>query len=886
MIRKPNVLAEFGIPRHCHNPPRNNVNPARNLAITGVIMLLTLLGGTGWLVLDRRCSDLSAAQEDTFSLAAALAGQTSRTFEEVNVVLSDLLGRIHDDDVKTPEALNTSMDAPAIQRMLHDYVTIIKRIDTVAAYDAAGRLIVWSREGPVANVMINDQDYFLALRDNAVLGNFISKPEPDRLTGTMTVLLARRMTAPGGQFLGIVVGAIKQSDLANQYDDVSQANGHVVALVRRDGELIVRQPASDSRLAQRPAKDPPPSTLQAERQSAGLLLPGPLTDGASVVSSYPVHGFPLFIMVSRTQSSILAHWRQQSWGFGVGAVLVVLSLLAAIRMLRRQIAQRERSEANLVAQRDDLERELIKRTRGLVANEALHRDVAEVASDWIWETNASSQLTFLSKRFGVTSGIAWSDATDRPFSDLVEFGFDAVGMAEIIAVMQARGSFHDVVCSVFPKSGQPRFWRLSGRPFLEPGTDHFAGYRGTGTDVTALIEQEAVLTAARVQAEAAEQEARQARSRLVDAIEAIPEGFVLHDADDRLVLSNARYREIQGLPPEFMQPGVTFETTLRAIYQLHFATDGRTEDEWVADRLAQHRSAGTASTEQRLVNGRWLQVEERRTSDGGTVGIRIDVTDARALEAAEHERARASAEMQAARMLQTSLLPSAHLQQAIIERSGLDIASRTANCSELGGDLWGMSDLDEGRIGVYTVDFTGHGTAAALNTVRLHTLIHELRSTMLEPDQFLKALNERLTELLPPGTFATMFYGIVDSCQDCFTYAVAGSPPPVIRSRLDLPLTILDSAGMPLGIVAGADYVCAKVHFEAGGLLFLYSDMLTDFVDGQGKRGGDAGAFNLIRQCIGASTAQVMVDRICAPFLDDLTMPLTDDLTVICIRRP
>jgi hypothetical protein len=65
--------------------------------------------------------------------------------------------------------------------------------------------------------------------------------------------------------------------------------------------------------------------------------------------------------------------------------------------------------------------------------------------------------------------------------------------------------------------GAARFWRLSGRPYFDQVTAAFAGYRGTGTDVTETTQREAALDDARVRAGEAEQAARRARARLVDA---------------------------------------------------------------------------------------------------------------------------------------------------------------------------------------------------------------------------------------------------------------------------------------------------------------------------------------------------------------------------------
>nr|WP_246499303.1 PAS-domain containing protein [Azospirillum soli] len=105
------------------------------------------------------------------------------------------------------------------------------------------------------------------------------------------------------------------------------------------------------------------------------------------------------------------------------------------------------------------------------------------------------------------------------------------------------------------------------------------------------------------------------------------EGFALFDADDRLVQCNARYREIcASYGP--VEPGVRFEDLLRrGAEERQFADcapDGI--DAWVVARLARHRDP-QGPMEQRMADGRWFKIDERRTSDGGFVGIRTDITE-------------------------------------------------------------------------------------------------------------------------------------------------------------------------------------------------------------------------------------------------------------------
>jgi PAS domain S-box-containing protein len=125
------------------------------------------------------------------------------------------------------------------------------------------------------------------------------------------------------------------------------------------------------------------------------------------------------------------------------------------------------------------------------------------------------------------------------------------------------------------------------------------------------------------------EEARQrSEQRLVEAIESISEGFAYYDADDRMVLCNSCYREMlySGVVAD-MAPGTSFEAIIRNAAERGDIKDaeGRIE-EWIANRLHQHRNPGPPQV-QRRSDGRWVMISERRTADGGTVAVYSDISE-------------------------------------------------------------------------------------------------------------------------------------------------------------------------------------------------------------------------------------------------------------------
>lgn len=125
------------------------------------------------------------------------------------------------------------------------------------------------------------------------------------------------------------------------------------------------------------------------------------------------------------------------------------------------------------------------------------------------------------------------------------------------------------------------------------------------------------------------EEARQrSEQRLVEAIESISEGFAYYDADDRLVLCNSCYREMlySGVDAD-MAPGTSFERIIRNAAERGEIEDAKGHiEEWVADRMHQHRNPGPPQV-QRRSSGRWVMISERHTADGGTVAVYSDISE-------------------------------------------------------------------------------------------------------------------------------------------------------------------------------------------------------------------------------------------------------------------
>lgn len=250
-------------------------------------------------------------------------------------------------------------------------------------------------------------------------------------------------------------------------------------------------------------------------------------------------------------------------------------------------------------------------------------DLTRLVSDWLWETDERLDFTAVSPRILDVLGLHPRQVIGRNLLTLGTFHARPGGAETRPVALQRHGPFHNLVLEVPSKSGRARLFRLNGIPVFDPGDDAFRGFRGTARDITEETEARAY--------------AAITRARLMEAIESFPTGFALFDEHERLVVCNRGYRSM------FVSAGVRprpksdlFEFMARGFAAGDLSLPGGTYEDWVV-RRKRLLSTSAENYELALRDGRWLQVSDRRTTDGGSVTICTDVTELKARESALDE---------------------------------------------------------------------------------------------------------------------------------------------------------------------------------------------------------------------------------------------------------
>ena len=149
---------------------------------------------------------------------------------------------------------------------------------------------------------------------------------------------------------------------------------------------------------------------------------------------------------------------------------------------------------------------------------------------------------------------------------------------------------------------------------------------------------------------------KRAEARLRDAIDNIPDGLTLWDADDRLVMHNEAIARMDPEMASLLVPGVSFTEFITQRVRLGRVVQaiGR-EEAYIRERIEQHRHPTGEPFVQKLATGRWVRLREQRTREGGIVSIRTDIT---ALKQRETELIAAKSEAETANRAKSEFLAS------------------------------------------------------------------------------------------------------------------------------------------------------------------------------------------------------------------------------------
>ena len=404
-------------------------------------------------------------------------------------------------------------------------------------------------------------------------------------------------------------------------------------------------------------------------------------------------------------------------------------------VLRKEIDEFERSAMRAVEQYTDDQRVIANtsiaeaRQHSIVVNnrlealvEDLNAQVARAREQVVADVARTTDLAYLIVAAAIVLGLAIT----------------------LVVLRSILGPLHDVVAA------------MNG---ITAGNLQTAIPAGTGGEIGTMANTLRLFRESIVERERLANETESQRRMIATALETISDGFVLYDSQDRLVMCNNKFRELYPKVDDVLVPGTPFPAILRAVVDRGMVDlGGRTPDQWIAERLAQHRDP-KGFPEYRYGNV-WARVSERRTPDGSTVGVFTDISELKKRQSeletamAEADSANRAKSVFVANMsheLRTPLnaiIGYSEMLHELSEEQGLADFSRDLNKIQDAGrhllrlisEVLDLSKIEAGKLEIYLED------------VQLPDLVEEVR-VIVDP---LAAKSSNRLEINCPGDIGNL----------------------------------------------------------------------------------------------------------------------------------
>ncbi|MCB1969575.1 MAG: PAS domain S-box protein [Geminicoccaceae bacterium] len=284
-----------------------------------------------------------------------------------------------------------------------------------------------------------------------------------------------------------------------------------------------------------------------------------------------------------------------------------------------QISDRKTSDGGTVALRIDITQLKLTQER-LASSERRFRDYADATSDWFWESGLDHRFTFVSARF--------PELANRPLREVAGVSQqrsdtdvrDRLALSRIEKAMSERKPFREVRLTRYVDGDAPIHMHLSGKPVFD-ADERFVGYRGAGTDISLIV--------------AMEEKQATAELQLVRAVESLPLLFALFDKDDRLLISNPRFREVFDITSDPAVHEYRYDILMEHFACNRLAGNHRSRNTWLANRR-NRRLKPAIRFEFQYDDDRWMSTSDFPIPDGSIIWLAIDITDIRRAEALSH----------------------------------------------------------------------------------------------------------------------------------------------------------------------------------------------------------------------------------------------------------
>jgi diguanylate cyclase (GGDEF)-like protein len=352
--------------RYSDPAPVTQRNPLNSLILGGVLLIAAIVAGTTFTVINFRQRAILNSERELQNTVLLLARHFDRELENFDAIQRELIQRLQLTGVATPEAFKSRMSGEEAHIALGIFVSGFSDIARINIFDADGRLINSSMSPPLPDANIADRGYFKDFKTNPKSPAIAIAPVRGRLSDRWTTIIARKVVAPDGTFLGVISRGMSPANFEMFFESLALGEGSAITMMHRDRTLLARYPHVEAMIGQK-LEDTPVQKLLAKQDHGTTRQRSPIDGEDRLASARALSRFPLSVVATMKVSTALADWREQTRfliiAAGLAALVISLTLALIVRNLSRQ---HKDAEQRLAVEKERLDTAINNMTQGLL----------------------------------------------------------------------------------------------------------------------------------------------------------------------------------------------------------------------------------------------------------------------------------------------------------------------------------------------------------------------------------------------------------------------------------------------------------------------------------------------------------------------------------------
>ena len=243
-------------------------------------------------------------------------------------------------------------------------------------------------------------------------------------------------------------------------------------------------------------------------------------------------------------------------------------------------------------------------------------------------------------------------------------------------------------------------------------------------------------------------------------------------------------------------------------------------------------------------------------------------------------------------LAEKDILMAANIQQSVLprvfppfpERKEFALHAGMYPAKTVGGDFYDFFLIDDDHLCMIIGDVSGKGVPASLFMMSSRSVIHGTARMGSAPEKILKISNEEIVSSNPEAMFVTVWLGILEISTGILRTSSAGHEYPAVRHAGGEFELLNDEHGIPVGLMAGAEYPSAEIRMESGDSIFVYTDGIPEATDMEGVQFGNDRMLKALNSDPDAPPEQLLdhMKSGVGDFVKEAEQ--FDDLTMLCLK--